>query len=68
MKQAASRALLPAIHFLLVPFLAYSSTLKMKGVYSSEKLADFHQAIRHYIPEDRTLLTSFDELVLNFSV
>jgi hypothetical protein len=35
--------------------LAYSSTLKMKAICSSEELVDLHRTTRRYIPEDRTL-------------
>jgi hypothetical protein len=41
--------------FMLVSFLAYSSTLKLEGPCSSEASVDFHWTIRPYIPEDRTL-------------
>jgi hypothetical protein len=34
--------------------LAYSSTLKMEAICSTETLADFQRTTRRYIPEDRT--------------
>jgi hypothetical protein len=42
--------------FMLVSCLAYSSTLKIEAIYSSEISADFRRATSHYIPEDKTLL------------
>jgi hypothetical protein len=55
MKQAASMlCLLPAACFMLVSCLAYSSTLKMEAMWSSEMLGDFQQT-RHCISEDRAL-------------
>jgi hypothetical protein len=48
-----------AARFMLVSYLAYSSTLKMEAVCSSEMLVDFHQATWHYIPEDRILPNIF---------
>jgi hypothetical protein len=51
----------------LVSYLAYSTTLKMEAIYSSETSVDFQQTTRRYIPEDRTIhnqrcenLTSFN--------
>jgi hypothetical protein len=41
--------------FTLVSCLAYSSSLKMEGTYSSETSVDFQRAARRYIPEDGTL-------------
>jgi hypothetical protein len=38
--------------FLLTPCLAFSSTLKMEAISSSETSVDFHRATRRYIPED----------------
>jgi hypothetical protein len=43
--------LLPAC-FMLVSCLAYSSTLKMEVVCSSEMSVDFHQTLQCYTPED----------------
>jgi hypothetical protein len=39
----------------LVSCLAYTSTLKMEAICSSETSVDFQRATRRYIPEDRTL-------------
>jgi hypothetical protein len=41
--------------FKLVSCLAYSSTLKMEAICSSETSADLQQIIRLYTPEDITL-------------
>jgi hypothetical protein len=41
--------------FTLVFCSAYSSTLKMEGMCSSETSADFKRTTRRYIPEDTTL-------------
>jgi hypothetical protein len=41
--------------YLLVSCLAYTSTLKMEAVRSSETSVDFQWTTRRYIPEDRTL-------------
>jgi hypothetical protein len=41
--------------FTLVPFSAYSSTLKMEAIFSYETSGDFQRATRHYIPEDSIL-------------
>jgi hypothetical protein len=41
--------------FTLASCSAYSSTLKMGAICSSELLVDFQWATRHYIPEDNTL-------------
>jgi hypothetical protein len=54
MKQVASRALL-APSFILISWLAYSSTLKMKATYSSETSVDFQRTTQRYISEDITL-------------
>jgi hypothetical protein len=35
--------------------LAYSSTLQMESMYSSETLVDFERSTWCYIPEDRNL-------------
>jgi hypothetical protein len=40
---------------LAVSCLAYSLTLKMAAVHSSEMLVDFYQTLLHYIPEGSTL-------------
>jgi hypothetical protein len=45
--------------FTLVSCSAYSSTLKMEVICSSETSVDFQQTTRHYIPEDRTLQVPF---------
>jgi hypothetical protein len=34
--------------FIMVPCLAYSSTLKMETIFSSETWVEFYQNIRHY--------------------
>jgi hypothetical protein len=49
-----SRALLDSC-LILVSCLAYSSTLKMEVVCSSETLVDFQQTTLRYIPEDCTI-------------
>jgi hypothetical protein len=41
--------------FTLVSCLAYSLTLKMEAMCSSEMSVDLQWTTRHYIPEDRTL-------------
>jgi hypothetical protein len=41
--------------FMLVSCLAYSWTLKMEAICSSEKWAEFHQTTLSYIPKDTTL-------------
>jgi hypothetical protein len=41
--------------FMLVYCLAYSSTLKMEAICSSETSVYFHRTTRRYMPEDRTL-------------
>jgi hypothetical protein len=35
--------------------LAYSSTLKMEATFSSGTSVDFQQAVRCYIPDDKTV-------------
>jgi hypothetical protein len=40
--------------FALVSCLAYSSTLKMEAICSSETSVGFHGTTRRYIPEDGT--------------
>jgi hypothetical protein len=52
-KQVASRGLL-VICFMLVSFLVYPSTLKMKAMCSSETSVDFQRTIGRYIPNDWT--------------
>jgi hypothetical protein len=52
----ASRAVGLPPAFTLVSCLAYSLTPKVEAAYFFEMSVDFHQARRHYIPEDRTLL------------
>jgi hypothetical protein len=42
-------------YFTLVSSLAYSSTTKMKGIYSPETSVNFQRSIRCYIAEDGTL-------------
>jgi hypothetical protein len=37
---------------MLVPCLAYSSTLKMETICSSETSIDFHRTAWRYIPQD----------------
>jgi hypothetical protein len=44
-----------ATHFMLVPFLAYSSTLRVEATCSSEMSVDFQWTTLRYIAEDRTL-------------
>jgi hypothetical protein len=41
--------------FMLVSCTAYSSTLKMEAICSSEMSVDFHRTTWRYIPEDRIL-------------
>jgi hypothetical protein len=41
--------------FMLVPFFAYSSTLKMEAACSPETSVDFQRTACLYMPEDRTL-------------
>jgi hypothetical protein len=40
---------------MLVSFWAYSSTLKMEAICSSETIVDFHRAACRYIPEERII-------------
>lgn len=49
-------------YFKTVSCLASSSTLKREATCSSKMLVDFQQIIRHYIPEDRTVPCSCQEL------
>jgi hypothetical protein len=44
-----------AVCFFLLSSLAYTSTLKMKGVCWSETSEGFYWTIRRYIPEDITV-------------
>jgi hypothetical protein len=44
-----------AAYFLLIICLAYSSTLNMETVYSSDALANFYRATRRHISEHSTL-------------
>jgi hypothetical protein len=53
-KAARARALL-ATGFMLVSCLAYSSTLKMEAVCSSETSADFQRTTLNHIPVDKIL-------------
>jgi hypothetical protein len=46
-------ALLLATCFMLVPYLAYSLTLKMETTYFSETSVDFQQTTWLYVPEER---------------
>jgi hypothetical protein len=41
--------------FVLVPWLAYSSAVKMVAACPSETSDDFHRTARRHIPEDRIL-------------
>jgi hypothetical protein len=41
--------------FMIISCLAYSSTLKMEAVCSSETSVDLHWTTRRYIPKDTTL-------------
>jgi hypothetical protein len=50
MKQGSS-----CYSFMLESFLAYSSTLKMKAIYSSEISVDFRRVTWSHISENRTL-------------
>jgi hypothetical protein len=43
------------VYFMLVCCLAYSSTLNIEAVCSSQSLVGFHQTTWHFTPEDRTL-------------
>jgi hypothetical protein len=58
-----------ATYFMLVSYLAYSSTLKMEETCSSETSVDFQRATRQYITEYRTLQnisTPLDRLEILF--
>jgi hypothetical protein len=52
-RKPAQFCLLPA--FTLFSCLAYSSTMKMVAIYSSETPVDFQRSTQHYVPEVRTL-------------
>jgi hypothetical protein len=52
------------LNFLIVPYLAYSSTLKMEATCSSETSTDFHRTTLRYIPEDRTLNNLCSRVIL----
>jgi hypothetical protein len=59
--------------FKLFSCLAYSSTLKMQGIYSSETSVDFQRFTWRYIPEERTHHThrcesikSYTSVILHF--
>jgi hypothetical protein len=47
--------------FTLVYCSAYSSTLKMEAIFSSETSVDFQRTIQRYIPEYSTLLNHSSE-------
>jgi hypothetical protein len=49
-----NQAVLTAL-FMLILCMAYSSTLKLKMIWSSEVSADFYWTTLHWIPEDRTV-------------
>jgi hypothetical protein len=53
-KKPTSSSALSATCFMLIFFLAYSSTLK-ETTCSSETSVDFQRSTERYIPEDRTL-------------
>jgi hypothetical protein len=55
LKNMPSKNPLLATYFLLVSYLARSSTLKIAATCSSEMLVDFQWTTWQYIPEDRTL-------------
>jgi hypothetical protein len=52
--------------FTLVFFSAYSSTLKMEAIYSSETLVDFQRTTGGYIPEYSTLHQHIRFKIRNF--
>jgi hypothetical protein len=57
-KEQAQQAIqleLPTACSLLVVCSAYSPTLKMVAIYSTEVLINFYQTIQCHIPEDKTL-------------
>jgi hypothetical protein len=58
--------LLPA--FTLVSCSAYSSTLKMELIFSSETSVDFQRTTRHYIPENNTLYNHCCEHLKSYTV
>jgi hypothetical protein len=56
MSQAGNqREGLLAAYFVLVSYLAYSLTLKMEAISSSEPSVKFQRTMLRYIPEDRIL-------------
>jgi hypothetical protein len=55
-----------ATYFLLFPCLAYSLTLNIEEIYSSETLVYFQRTTRVYIPEDRILHISYGLISLKF--
>jgi hypothetical protein len=55
-REAGSKQSKLATCFTVVSFLAYSWTLKMEAICSSETSFDFQRTIRRYISEDRTLI------------
>jgi hypothetical protein len=50
---------LPSACFMVVSCFAYSSTLKMQAIYTSEASVDFQLTTRRCVPEDRTLQSKF---------
>jgi hypothetical protein len=66
-KQKAEPVLLAAC-FSLVSWMAYSSTLKIGAICSSEMLVDLNRTTQFYIPEDGTLhpLADFRRMRLEF--
>jgi hypothetical protein len=62
-KQAVSKSL--AAGFLLVLGLAYSFTMNMESVHSSETLMNICQTTRCYNPEDHTLLKVLPKISTN---
>jgi hypothetical protein len=54
--------------FVLVAYLAYSSTLKIEAIFSSETLVDLHRATRRYIPQDRNSLYSLVPLFIAHNI
>jgi hypothetical protein len=57
-ERQARRDLLAAF-FMLVSCMAYSLTLKMEAIHSSEMLLEFHWITWRYISEDRILQIKF---------
>jgi hypothetical protein len=54
--------------FMLVTCLAFSSTLKMQAIYSSETIADLQRTTWHYIPGDWMLLRHRSENLKTYTV